>query len=164
MFDHLSLPVRWTLLGIVVALTFASLLIAVLRIRTTNKDYTEVTLRLRTWWVIVGLFSLSLVVLDGRLSFDIVRRLRLILRLCLCLRIAPRCSYCDEPVCRRPCERASTVEVCKRWALSRSFAAPLVAECGRGRSGCPPCCRSAAMGPGRWDGHRQRGSVGHRSG
>ena len=62
MLDHLSLPVRWTLLGVVLALGFATLLVAVLRKRNANKDYTEVSLRLRTWWMIVGLFSLSLVV------------------------------------------------------------------------------------------------------
>jgi phosphatidate cytidylyltransferase len=58
-FDHLSPAVWWTFLAIVGALAAASLFIAWLIRRRPERDYGELRLRVRTWWIIVGLFALA---------------------------------------------------------------------------------------------------------
>lgn len=64
-FDHLATEVRNTLVGILVALLIASLFSEVLKRTQPGKDYRELRLRIRTWWVIAGLFSLSIVLSRG---------------------------------------------------------------------------------------------------
>lgn len=49
--------VGYVLVGVIAALAVASLVTATLRARRPDKDYTEVTARVRTWWVIVVLFG-----------------------------------------------------------------------------------------------------------
>jgi phosphatidate cytidylyltransferase len=58
-FDHLNAAVGWTFLAIVVALAIASALIARLIRKSPDRDYRELKLRVRTWWIIVGLFALA---------------------------------------------------------------------------------------------------------
>lgn len=58
-FDHLSPAVQWTLVAVVVALAAASLLVFGLMRRHRDRDYRELKLRVRTWWIIVGLFVLA---------------------------------------------------------------------------------------------------------
>ena len=58
---HLTPEVGWTFMAIVAALGVATLLVAVRGWQRPEKDFTELRLRLRTWWIIVGLFGLALV-------------------------------------------------------------------------------------------------------
>ena len=57
--DHLSPATRWVLLAIVVALAMASFVVARLIRRQPERDYRELKLRVRTWWIIVALFALA---------------------------------------------------------------------------------------------------------
>ncbi|MFO0978248.1 MAG: phosphatidate cytidylyltransferase [Planctomycetaceae bacterium] len=57
--SHLASEVRWTMLGVVIALVVASIAWRVLKMRNPDRDYRELHLRVRTWWVIVGLFGLA---------------------------------------------------------------------------------------------------------
>lgn len=66
-FEHLLPEVRWTLYGIAAALTVATLWVRSLQSRNPERDYEELRLRTRTWWIIAGLFSLA-VVLDHTAS------------------------------------------------------------------------------------------------
>lgn len=61
-FRWLPTEVAWTLLAIFAALVFASTTVAVLRKRSPEKDFRELSARVRTWWLIVGVFSASLVI------------------------------------------------------------------------------------------------------
>src|SRR5687767_5564777 len=58
-FEHLSPPIGWTFLIIVVALALASVVVAQLTRRRTGQDYRELVLRVRTWWIIVVLFAVA---------------------------------------------------------------------------------------------------------
>ncbi len=58
---HLAPEVRTTILCIFAALAVASVVSIVLERRKPDRDFVEVRSRIRTWWVIAGLFSLSLV-------------------------------------------------------------------------------------------------------
>lgn len=59
--EHLA-PEVWQILWIIVAaLTASSVLVGWLRRLRREKDFSEVTHRVRTWWVIVGLFVLALI-------------------------------------------------------------------------------------------------------
>lgn len=60
-FSHLTQEVRWTYMAIVAALAAATFGVAVLGWRRPEKDYTELRLRIRTWWIIVGMFGIALV-------------------------------------------------------------------------------------------------------
>ena len=62
MFDHLSTEVLLTLGGIVAALVVANVLVWGMQRRNPQRDLSEVSLRLKTWWMIVGLFSLVLLI------------------------------------------------------------------------------------------------------
>lgn len=52
--------VATVLLGIYAVLVLASLLVVVLQKRQPERDYTELRLRVRTWWLIIGVFSAML--------------------------------------------------------------------------------------------------------
>ncbi len=60
--SSLSLPLvlQWGLGGVFIALIIASLSIAALSRLKPEKNWVELTLKIRTWWWIVGFFSLSL--------------------------------------------------------------------------------------------------------
>lgn len=62
MFDHLPIQVLLTISGIFVALGFATLASIVVRKRKPEADFRELQLRIRTWWVIIGLFSTVLII------------------------------------------------------------------------------------------------------
>ncbi|MBE9609920.1 phosphatidate cytidylyltransferase [Chitinilyticum piscinae] len=57
----LPVPLQWALGGVVILLLVATLTIAILSARKPEKNWTELKLRVRTWWWIVGFFSLSLI-------------------------------------------------------------------------------------------------------
>jgi phosphatidate cytidylyltransferase len=57
--DHVSPAVSWVFVAIVVALVAASLAVAMLIRRQPDRDFRELRLRVRTWWIIVGLFVLA---------------------------------------------------------------------------------------------------------
>ena len=59
--NHLPREVLITLGGILAALIVASVAWRLLRWRNPQKDYRELHLRVRTWWVIAGLFGSALV-------------------------------------------------------------------------------------------------------
>ncbi|WP_028453379.1 phosphatidate cytidylyltransferase [Chitinilyticum aquatile] len=56
----LPMPLQWGLGGVVVILIIATLTIALLAHRKPEKNWTELKLRVRTWWWIVAFFSLAL--------------------------------------------------------------------------------------------------------
>src|SRR5687767_12724484 len=56
---HLSPAVVSVFLAIVVALVAASLAVAILSRRHPERDFRELRLRVRTWWLIVCLFALA---------------------------------------------------------------------------------------------------------
>ncbi|MEZ6087300.1 MAG: phosphatidate cytidylyltransferase [Pirellulaceae bacterium] len=60
MYDHLSMPVRWTLGAIVLLLAVATAVVWRMRRRQPNRDLNELSLRIKTWWMIVGLFGFVL--------------------------------------------------------------------------------------------------------
>lgn len=60
----LQSPVAWVLLGLFMVLIVSSVLVRVLHLRHPEKDDTELRARVKTWWVLVGLVTLSL--LSGR--------------------------------------------------------------------------------------------------
>jgi phosphatidate cytidylyltransferase len=65
MFDHLSPAAKWTLLAVVVALVCSSVATIALQLRRPDRDWTELRARVRTWWLIVGLFGVA-ILLDRR--------------------------------------------------------------------------------------------------
>jgi phosphatidate cytidylyltransferase len=56
---HLSPAVYWVFLTMIVALAAASFVVAILSHRQPNRDFRELKLRVRTWWLIVCLFALA---------------------------------------------------------------------------------------------------------
>ena len=60
----LQSSVAWVLLGLFMVLIVSSVLVRVLHLRHPEKDDTELRSRVKTWWVLVGLVTLSL--LSGR--------------------------------------------------------------------------------------------------
>ena len=68
-FDHLAAEVRYTLAGIFACLLAASLVARILQRAKPVKDFRELRLRIRTWWVIAGLFSLAIVLNRGASLF-----------------------------------------------------------------------------------------------
>ena len=67
--DHLTTEVRYTLAGIFAALVIASLVARILQRAKPDKDFRELRLRIRTWWVIAGLFSLAIILSRGASLF-----------------------------------------------------------------------------------------------
>ncbi len=68
-FDHLAAEVRYTLAGIFACLVVASLVARILQRAKPGKNFRELRLRIRTWWVIAGLFSLAIVLNRGASLF-----------------------------------------------------------------------------------------------
>jgi phosphatidate cytidylyltransferase len=64
-FDHLSPAARWVFLAIVAALVASSVAAILLKRRSPERDFSELRARVRTWWVIVGLFVLSMLLSRG---------------------------------------------------------------------------------------------------
>jgi phosphatidate cytidylyltransferase len=58
-FNHLNPAVQWVFLAILIALAVSSALIARLVRRHPDRDYRELRQRVRTWWLIVVLFALA---------------------------------------------------------------------------------------------------------
>lgn len=58
---HLAPEVRTTILCIFAALAFSSVASILLQRQKPDRDFSELRSRIRTWWAIVGLFSMSLV-------------------------------------------------------------------------------------------------------
>lgn len=59
--SDLAMPVIWALAGVYALLLFSSLLVKVLRHRT-GSDYRELGDRIRSWWVMVVIFTLAIAV------------------------------------------------------------------------------------------------------
>jgi phosphatidate cytidylyltransferase len=57
--SDLALPVIWALAGVYALLLFASLLLRVLR-RRSGSDYRELGERIRSWWIMVTIFTLAI--------------------------------------------------------------------------------------------------------
>jgi phosphatidate cytidylyltransferase len=58
-FKHLSPAIGWTFLAVVIALAAASVVVWRLSRRKSDRDYRELVLRVRTWWMIVVLFAVA---------------------------------------------------------------------------------------------------------
>jgi phosphatidate cytidylyltransferase len=58
----LAPEVRWTLVGIYGVLVLASSLVALLRWRKPERDFGELRQRVNTWWMMVTIFSVAMVV------------------------------------------------------------------------------------------------------
>jgi phosphatidate cytidylyltransferase len=58
-FKHLSPALGWTFLAVVLALAAASIVVWRLSRRGRSGDYRELVLRVRTWWMIVVLFAVA---------------------------------------------------------------------------------------------------------
>ena len=54
-------PVLWALGGVYLILVAASLLIAGMRLRRPERDVTELVQRVRSWWLMVVVFSAAIV-------------------------------------------------------------------------------------------------------
>jgi phosphatidate cytidylyltransferase len=59
MFEHLSPAAKWVLLLTVIALAIATAMVALTSRRQPERDLHELRARVRTWWQIVGLFILA---------------------------------------------------------------------------------------------------------
>ncbi len=57
---HLSDSVLWLLGAILAALVIASVSVRVLRSAAPDKDYTELGQRIRSWWLMAGVFALAI--------------------------------------------------------------------------------------------------------
>lgn len=64
-FEHLSPATRWVFLAVLVALVASSAATVWLQRRAPDHDYRELRARVRTWWVIVALFALAMVLSRG---------------------------------------------------------------------------------------------------
>ena len=53
---HLTPNVRWALVGLVGVLLLASLAVWLIAASRRDKDYTDLKLRTRSWWVMIGIF------------------------------------------------------------------------------------------------------------
>lgn len=59
--DELDLAVRATIGGIVATLVIASLTVRVLRLLKPQIDWTEIIVRIRTWWIMAGIFIFAII-------------------------------------------------------------------------------------------------------
>ena len=57
MFDHLQPNVLWALAGVLGVLVLASVIVAILSAVRRDKDYSELRLRVRSWWIMIGIFA-----------------------------------------------------------------------------------------------------------
>jgi phosphatidate cytidylyltransferase len=58
-FDHLSPAVRWVFLAVLIALAVSSVLVGQLIRQHPDRNYRELRARVHTWWIIVGLFAVA---------------------------------------------------------------------------------------------------------
>lgn len=56
MIAHLTPNVLWALGGVVVVLVVASVIVALLCVARRDRDYSELKLRMRSWWWMIGIF------------------------------------------------------------------------------------------------------------
>ena len=61
MLFHASQPVLWSLGGLYLILLSASLVVTILRWRDPERDLTELAQRIRSWWIIVTVFTAAMV-------------------------------------------------------------------------------------------------------
>lgn len=80
MFDHLRPNVLLALAGVVALLATATAIVAALRVLRRDRDHTELVLRVRSWWIMIGLFAgamllspVAAVVFVGAVSFLALR-------------------------------------------------------------------------------------------
>ena len=59
MFSQLSPAVKLVLVGVIIALAAATAAVMIMIRRRPDRNYRELWLRVRTWWIIVGLFILA---------------------------------------------------------------------------------------------------------
>lgn len=64
---HLTSEVRWTLVGVFGALMLASAICWLLKYAKPKSNFKELDLRIKTWWVIVGVLSIA-IILDRTVS------------------------------------------------------------------------------------------------
>ena len=64
-FDHLSPATRWVFVALVASLLASSAIIILLARRHPDRDFGELRARVRTWWLIVGLFGLAMLLSRG---------------------------------------------------------------------------------------------------
>src|SRR6476620_1084538 len=70
LFSHLAAAVQWVLLAVVIALLVATVIVMVMIRRQPERNFRELWLRVRTWWIIVGLFIAAVLLnRDGVLIF-----------------------------------------------------------------------------------------------
>ncbi len=62
MIDHVTPTAAWTLAGIYALLVVATVVVWALRKAKPAADFSELTARIRTWWVMVAVFTLAIVV------------------------------------------------------------------------------------------------------
>jgi phosphatidate cytidylyltransferase len=63
--SHLPTPVQYVFAAVLVALAVTTVSVLVLMRRRPERDYRELWLRVRTWWIIVGLFMVAVVLNRG---------------------------------------------------------------------------------------------------
>lgn len=57
MMAHLTTNVRWALVGVAGVLLLATLVVWLIAATHRDKDYSELKLRTRSWWVMIGIFA-----------------------------------------------------------------------------------------------------------
>ena len=60
MFDHLRPNVLWALGGVFAVLVLASIIVAIISAVRRDQDYSELKLRVRSWWVMIGIFATAM--------------------------------------------------------------------------------------------------------
>jgi len=60
MFEHLKPNVLWALGGVLGVLVLASVIVAMLTAARRDKDYSELRLRVRSWWVMIVIFAAAM--------------------------------------------------------------------------------------------------------
>jgi phosphatidate cytidylyltransferase len=63
--EHIPPAVQWIFLAMIIAMAASTVSVAILIRRRPDRDYRELWLRVRTWWIIVGLFGLAVVLSRG---------------------------------------------------------------------------------------------------
>ena len=64
-YSHLTAAVQWVLLGVLIALVVATVIVMIMIRRQPERNLRELWLRVRTWWIIVGLFILAVLLNRG---------------------------------------------------------------------------------------------------
>ena len=66
MMAHLTLNVRWALAGLAGVLLLATMLVWLIAATHRDKDYSELKLRTRSWWVMVAIFAVRMIDAAGK--------------------------------------------------------------------------------------------------